>query len=204
MKAKLIGIIGLDGSGKTTLTASLSNFFKQEGYQTTSMHFWPSLPALPSFSKSASSGGKSAGLSKLPGWKAFGLLMIVRWMQYWALPRLSRKYDVILCDRYLYDLVTYFELRGHPGLAKKLLQSPPVADVVFWLQAEPEELQKRKSFEHPLNVYQDWFKLYQNLNQQLEASNVQLQPLDAHATADAVLAQAQQTLKEKHMIHSTS
>jgi len=204
MKAKLIGIIGLDGSGKTTLTASLMEQLKQEGLQTTSMHFWPSLPALPSLSKSSASGSKSNGLSKLPGWKAFGLLMIVRWMQYWALPRLSRKYDVILCDRYLYDLVTYFELRGHPGLAKKLLQSPPVADVVFWLQAEPEELQKRKSFEHPLNVYQDWFKLYQNLNQQLEASNVQLQPLDAHATADAVLAQAQQTLKEKYMIHSTS
>lgn len=203
MKAKLIGIIGLDGSGKTTLTASLYNWCQQQGLKTTSIHFWPSLPALPSFSKSSSSGTKSAGLSKLPGWKAFGLFVIVRWMQYWALPRLSRKYDVILCDRYLYDLVTYFELRGHPKLAQKLLQSPAVADVVFWLQADPEELQKRKSFEHSLSVYQGWFKLYQNLNQQLAAANVQLNPLDAHQPQQAVFERACCILKEQQIVKTT-
>lgn len=146
-RGNLIGIIGLDGSGKTTLARRLVRELSASGRRVALLHFWPRL-GLPSAGPSASDRGRRTP-TKLPRGRAFGLFVLAWFLLRVRLPLLLRRYDVVICDRYVPDLAAYLALRGFPHLARRLLRVgarlPP--DALFRLRVSPSAQRARKGSE---------------------------------------------------------
>lgn len=190
MGGRLIGVIGLDSSGKTTLAQSLVEKFCRAGQRAVYLHFWPSLPSLP-----ARGGSRSpSGLRKLPRWKAYALYAMTAFMIQFRLRPLLHRYDAVICDRYLYDLVTYLRLRGHDGLARRLLRGV-CPDLLLWLKVDPAIVQTRKPLEYSLEVYRIWAAMYEELIQELTMRKIDIAPINANGSLEEILSQAWEAIE---------
>lgn len=194
-RAKLICVIGLDGSGKTTLARRLTQELRASGRRTAYLHFWPKLdlfrlPGRRSTSKSPVG---------LPRWRAIGLYVLARFLLCVRLPLLLRRYDMVICDRYVHDLAAYLALRGHGTLARRLTQAgarvPP--DLILALRASPEARRVRKGseLEFPPEVYRAWEALYDEVLDELSMWKDRTHPLDADRPVEFVYAQAHEILR---------
>lgn len=187
---RLIGLCGLDGSGKTTLSNGLQSQLRAQGLRVALIHFWPALPALPGGRGRRQPGGVEA-LSPLPWWKALGLWGLLRLLIWLTLRPTLRNHDIVLCDRYAVDLSTYLTLRGRPRLGARLAARCPRADAVLWLRADPVVLGARKRLEHAPSVYRRWNDLYEEWLRGVEG----VVGIDAGAGADLAMSQAVEGLK---------
>jgi len=194
-ETKLICVIGLDGSGKTTLARRLTQELRTSGRRTAYLHFWPKLnlfrlPGRRSTSKS---------VSRLPLRRALGLYVVTWLLLSVRLPLLLRRYDVVICDRYVHDLAAYLALRGNGKLAQRLLRAgvriPP--DAVLVLRVSPNTRQERKGseLEFPPDVYRAWETLYEEMLSELSIWEDCTFSLDADRPAEAVYAQARELLR---------
>ena len=190
MTARLIGVIGLDGSGKTTLARSLVEGFCQAGQRAAYLHFWPSLPSLPTRGGPRSSRGPRS----LPQWKAYALYAITAFMIQFRLRPLLRENDYVVCDRYLYDLAAYLRLRGYPKLARRFLGGVH-PDLVLWLKVDPQIVHTRKPLEYSLEVYYAWAVIYEELMPELTLLKICIAPVNATGSFDETLSQAWNVLQ---------
>ena len=172
-RGKLVAVIGLDGSGKTTLARGLVEELQAHGYRAVYVHGWPQLfsPRSPRSSVARERGeeeGRGKGARedfRLPGWRAWGLFFLMLCMFKLRLPRLLRRYEFVICDRFVHDVVTYLRLRGQRRPAAWLLRAGASLkpEAIFWLRVPVEVLAERKGseLEHPPSVYSRWDRLYE-------------------------------------------
>jgi len=194
MGARLICIVGLDGSGKTTLTRGLFEELKAAGHKAAELHFWPTLPL-----SAYGSGGRSS-LKPLSRWRAYALWALMRLMTCFRLRPLLRGNDYVLCDRYPYDLAAYLSLRGRGEVARRLIGSGLKPDLVLWLDADPHLLAQRKPLEHPISIYRAWAEIYRSLIGDLRGFGVKVAAIDASKAPEGVLRQAREALKQAGLL----
>lgn len=193
-RAKLICVIGLDGSGKTTLARALSRDLQAMGLRTAYLHFWPRLNLFRRSGRASTS--KSVG--KLPLRRALGLYALSWFLLHVRLRRLLRRYDMVICDRYVHDLAAYLALRGHAALGRCLLKDgrrvPP--DLVLVLRVTPKTRRARKgaALEFPFEIYGAWEALYDDALAELSIWKDRTHLLNADGPFESVFAQARRLL----------
>ncbi len=182
---RLIAVIGLDGSGKTTLARELVETLREEGYRVCYLHVWPRIPRLrpsPPRGSGAPRSRPPSSLPRLPLGRAVLLLLLLWGIFCIRLPYLLRRYDVVVCDRFLHDLVTYLQLRGRNGMAATLLHlgRSLLPQAILWLRVSQEVLAARKGAEreHAPEVYARWDRLYEELVSAVPAWRRVTRPLD--------------------------
>lgn len=195
-KGELIAVIGLDGSGKTTLARGLVRRLRAEGRRAVRVHVWPTVPRLRS-------AGRATGLrtepSRLPLWRTmgFGVLALLV-LRVW-LPWLLRRHDVVVCDRFVHDLVTYLRLRGREGAAAWLLRAgrPLEPEAIFRLRVPLDTLVKRagEGLEHPPSVYARWAELYEGLIAEVPGWARRTHTLDGMQPPEALCDEALRRLR---------
>lgn len=200
----LIALVGLDGSGKTTLARWLQLILEQRGYRVAYVHFWPALRlscfahlTQQRFQARVQVRTEPKGLSRWRAWTLY--VFITLGLLRWRLPQLLRSYEVVLSDRYVPDLAAYLTLQGHKTLAQRLLSQGKhlQPDVLFWLRIRPERLRKRKpTLEHSPDVYWAWDALQGNLLQ--EYSHVKI--LNADVSPEEVREQALRVLEQQGLL----
>jgi thymidylate kinase len=203
-RAKLICAIGLDGSGKTTLARRLTQELRASGRRTAYLHFWPNLdlfrlPGRRSTSKSPIG---------LPRWRALGLYALAWLLLSVRLPLLLRRYDIVICDRYVHDLAAYLALREHETLSRRLVRAGAriAPDAVLVLRVSPNARRARKgsALEFPPEVYRAWEALYDEVLDGLSMWEDRTHSLDADRSAEAVYAQAREILRRVGLFPSVA
>jgi thymidylate kinase len=174
-RSRLVAVIGLDGSGKSTLVRGLADELAGRGYRVARLHVWPKLSAGPLGRPRSVDPQKerTAELPRLPAWRAGALVLLLFYLLRVRLPRLRRRFDYVICDRFVHDLVTYLRLRGRGRAAAVLLRigASLEPEAIFRLHVPVEVLVERKGseLEHPLPVYARWDRLYAELEREMAA-----------------------------------
>ncbi len=200
--SRLIALVGLDGSGKTTLARWLQSQLERNGDRAVYVHVWPSVP----WARRGSGPGERSKGERLSRWRAYGLYALALWFLNVRLPWLLRvrRPSWVVCDRYFVDLAAYLALRGWSALGQRLLQRAKrlEPDVILWLRGRPEQLLKRKPrLEGSLKTYRAWDALYAELLP-LSIAPERLSFINADAPLEAVQRQAVKALRDRGLLPS--
>ena len=200
-RGKLVAVIGLDGSGKTTLARGLVEELRARGYRAVYVHVWPRLfsPRRPRASTTrdrmeARGQDVREDLPRLPSLRAWGLFLLMLCMFKLRLPRLLRRYDFVICDRFAHDVVTYLQLRGQRRPAAWLLRASAALrpKAIFWLRVPVEAVVQRKGsgLEHPPSVYSRWARLYEEAINEVAPWSRRTHSLDGLRMPQELLSEA--------------
>lgn len=200
-RGKLIAVIGLDGSGKTTLARGLVEELQAHGYRAVYVHVWPQLfpsqksqaPATRDLKKSREREARKE-FPRLPGWRAWALFLLMFYILRIRLPRLLRRYDFVVCDRFAHDLATYLRLRGQRRPVAWLLRASASLrpEAIFWLRVPIEALVERKDseLEHSPSVYSQWDRLYEEVMSEVPGWEERTNRLDGLRSSRDLLREA--------------
>jgi len=199
-RGRLIAIIGLDGSGKTTLARGLVEALRERGHRAAYVHAWPKAVALQKLRASLSAanrevrGGEMAEAPpRLPAWKAWAFFLLALYVLRIRVPRLLRRYEFVVCDRFVHDLSSYLWLRGQKGVATLLLRAgAPPPEAIFHLRVPLEALaeRKREEREHPLETYARWERLYEDIIAKIPRWRERTYRLDGLRSPQELLSEA--------------
>lgn len=191
-RGRLIAIIGLDGSGKTTLARGLVEALRARGHRVAYVHAWPKAVALRRL-RTSSRGKEAHTPPRLPAWRAGAFLLLALYVLRIRVPWLLRRYEFVVCDRFVYDLSSYLRLRGRKGAAALLLRAAvPPPEAVFHLRVPLEALAARtgEEREHPLETYARWDRLYEEVIAEIPRWRERTHSLDGLRPPPELLAEA--------------
>lgn len=162
---KTVAIIGLDGSGKSTLSVSLKEYLDQLNIDSAIVHFYHDnllykfLKILGFFSDSQNTTQKTIPSRSKPAIWGF-LTWIDSYIQYaYARTRYNRR--LIIFDRYFYDYLVSFKFLNIKGISilRKTIPSPTIA---IWVACEPQTALRRKP-ENSLDFFVSGYESYKEI-----------------------------------------
>jgi len=151
-KGILICFVGIDGSGKTTLAKGLENNLRRFGISCKYMWcgwrgfesplFKPLVNLIKKFYKKTSAPDR---LTKTISFNVFALFDYVLRV-YPAILFSLYRYDVVIADRYVYDVIVGFLVSGSKGVTfiQKLLNLFPKPYLIFFIEIPEIVAYKRK------------------------------------------------------------
>ena len=163
-----IAFIGIDGSGKTTLSQKLKEELTKRGYSAVVtkpfdyLIFSPVFKIIKKIIVSSKDAKENPFLKKKNKLLLFRLWPFLALIDHWLyflikIKPLERKYDYVICDRFFFDFGTSFNYYGYTtnwlnNLYFKLIPKP---DLTFVLDLSPEKARKReKKCAHSLEFFE--------------------------------------------------
>ena len=151
-RTRLVGFMGVDGSGKTTTANGLQSILRKNGIKTDIVYMgrWQNqiLPMASASKRYGMSGVRSPKKRKGLKFKIYCILRDITyltdmWLRYWAklYPKMKKGHTIIT-DRYVYDLLLDHNCTIVCKLVVKYLFPKPF--VVFHLTNDPEIIWERK------------------------------------------------------------
>jgi thymidylate kinase len=147
--APWFAILGLDGSGKSTLVSGLQQRFQQMGLRTIVYHWRPHI--IRPKKQAAEPVKDPHGLSPRGSFLSIGKLLdlLFDWLvgSYGAIANQRAKGNFVVFDRYYADLLAdplRYRYGGPVWLTRLILAFLPKPDAVILLDSDPETLRQRK------------------------------------------------------------
>jgi len=156
-KAKVVCLLGIDGSGKTTIIRKLEEYYKDKGLKCKSIYFgW--MPFLPLtkfisflFKKKDYRIVKELNKKKVSKRKISflkGIFLLYYYFEYlfryfFKIMIKSFFFDVFLVDRYFYDVYAHYDL-GKSKLFRVLVKIFPKPHYIFLLDVDVKTAKRRK------------------------------------------------------------
>ncbi len=211
----IVGLSGVDGSGKTTVAKLVMERLKDSGYEVTYHHELDFLVLKPLFRFAARlAGDEQAGNIKedliLGAEQGRPLYSDIYYLLVWVDSFLAYIYfklkrGIIIHDRWLYDFITFFDHKQYKSrLVKRLYFLFPRPDV-FILLTVPEEiaLQRKKGdishINHDLQYYRVMASLAMENARRWKCDSI----IDSSQPADKVASDVLAVI-EKHLKKSSS
>ncbi len=174
----IVGLSGIDGSGKTTIAQRVVEVLKSQGYQATYHHELNLVFFGPVFRFVRRILGKKAEAAKeqviLGTWKGKSLYshlyyVIVCLDTYIAYMIFKLRRGITICDRWTYDIPPTFSYRQYRNwIIEKLLLCTPRPDVMILLKVPSDVACLRKKDDEALEHTKYDVQYYETLSQKIE------------------------------------
>jgi thymidylate kinase len=179
-----VSFSGIDGAGKSTQIENLHNYLHQAGLRVRIMQFWDEVAVLKRMREFSShtlfDSEQGIGTPEKPvnrrdknvrSWYMTPVRFFLCLLDAMHLRRIVRRvlksadFDVLICDRYLYDQLATLWLHGRLSqiYIRLLLTIVPHPDVAYVLDANPAEARERKP-EYPLEFLNRYRAAYLGLS----------------------------------------
>lgn len=149
----IIAFIGCDGSGKSTISKKLISHLKRREKNVNYRHQYNYFISnkLGNAIRKAAKDKKSRDAKRSSIFHKIWVFLVYPNLIYnWTIQKIFRRDQIIISDRYVYDLMIGWELQGRLNAVSRLLyRSFPKPDYIFLVDAPSKVLLERKPDEYP-------------------------------------------------------
>jgi len=200
-RARIVAVVGADGTGKTTQVRRLSERLRAEGVRARSVRpvfllFDPyrlsegggnstAFPGSPRMSRLRQDGTRGGRRPRSPLLLTAVVGYAYALASYLALRWARRRSEVVVCDRYFYQF--FYDLVGPAG--SKLARSFPRPDLVVWLDARLETIVARSGPSPPdrpeVEYLSSVIEYYREIGERLDFRRIDAE-MDETLVAEAI------------------